>query len=86
MLISKEQFLTEHNRLSPSNLQVTLVLLDRFKDEKRPLLEDNGWSLDKLRVPLISWLISTTAIKKIDFKKEKQGRVFKNYPETKYLS
>lgn len=81
--ISKEQFLIEHNKLSPLNLQATLVLLNRFKKEKRPLLEDNGWSIDKLRIPLISWLLSLPPIKKKNYKKGKKKQIFKNYPCTK---
>ena len=68
--ISKEQFLIEHNRLSPANLQATLVLLDRFKEEKMPLLKDNGWSVDKMRIPFISWMLSFQAISN----KELSGR------------
>jgi len=80
--INKEQFLTEHNKLSPPNLQATMDLLSRFKEEKRPLLKNNGWSIDKLRIPFISWLISLPLLKKkIDKKQKKQ--TFKNYPETK---
>lgn len=62
--ISKEQFLVEHNKLSPLKLQATLVLLNRFKEEKKPLLKDNGWSMEKLRIPFISWLLSLQADKK----------------------
>ncbi len=83
-MINKEQFLIEHNRLSPSNLQVTLFLLNRFKEEKRPLLKDNAWVVDKIRIPLISWLLSLTPAKKKDHKKEKNERVFKSYPDTKF--
>jgi len=86
ILISKEKFLEEHNKLSPSNLQATLVLLNRFKEEKRPLLKDDGWCLDKLRIPFISWL---TAMQEHDGKHDRKSRkkeVFKNYPETHYNS
>lgn len=83
-LISKEKFLEEHNKLSPSNMQATLALLNRFKEEKRPLLKDNGWSIDKLRIPFISWLLALPKdeLKKNKGKKEKE--TFKNYPETHY--
>ena len=83
ILISKEKFLEEHNKLSPSNLQATLALLNRFKEEKKPLLKDNGWCLDKLRIPFISWL---TALQEPE-KKERASRkkeAYKNYPETHY--
>lgn len=56
--ISKEQFLVEHNKLSPSNLQATMALLTKFQEQKKPLLKDNEWSVDKLRIPFISWLSS----------------------------
>ncbi len=79
---SKKQFLTEHNKLSPSNMQATIDLLNRFKEEKRPLLKSNGWSIDKLRAPFISWLISLPLIKNKISKKQKK-QTFKNYPETK---
>jgi hypothetical protein len=85
ILISKEQFLQEHNKLSPSNLKATMALLDRFKEEKKPLMKDNGWCLDKLRIPFISWL---TAMQK-EPKNKRSGKsrkkeIFKNYPETHY--
>ena len=83
ILISKEQFLEEHNKLSPLNLQTTFVLLTRFQEEKRPLLKDNGWSIDKLRIPLISWLLALPERKKRGLKKEKNKQTFKNYPNTK---
>jgi len=69
IFISKEQFLQEHNKLSPANLQATLALLNRFKEEKKPLLKDDNWCLDKLRIPFISWL---TAMKEPD---KKEGRL-----------
>jgi len=86
IFISKEQFLKEHNKLSPSNLQATLTLLNRFKEEKKPLLKDDNWCLDKLRIPFISWLIT------IQEKQNKKGQTskkkgkYKNYPETHYES
>lgn len=86
-MISKEQFLIEHNKLSPLSLQATLFLLTRFQKEKRPLLKNDGWSIDKLRIPFISWLLALPEKKKKkDPKgtpKEKNEQVFKNYPNTK---
>ena len=84
--ISKEQFLQEHNKLSPSNLQATLAMLNRFKEEKKPLLKDNGWCLDKLRIPFISWM--TTMQKSAERKSGRLGKKekYKNYPETHYES
>ena len=55
--IGKEQFLKEHNKLSPKNLQATFSLLTSFQKEKKPLLKDTDWS-NKLRLPFISWLLA----------------------------
>ena len=84
ILINKEQFLEEHNKLSPSNLQATLALLDRFKEEKRPLMKDNGWCLDKLRIPFILWLTAMRDPDKKLARKSKKKEIYKNYPETHY--
>jgi len=56
--LNKKQFLEEHNKLSPSNLQATTALLSRFRIEKALLLKDDNWSIDKLRRPFILWLTS----------------------------
>lgn len=80
-ITSKEQFLIDHNRLSPSNLQATFALLTDFQQEKRPLLKDADWSF-KLRIPFIVWLDALPP-------EENEGATsntnpeFKNYPETK---
>lgn len=63
-LLSKEQFLEEHNRLSPENLKATISLLSRFRTEKASLFKDNNWSLDKLRRPFIIWLTALPFSKK----------------------
>lgn len=83
-MISKEQFLEEHNRLSPVNLQATFALLTQFQEEKRPLLKDNCWSIDKLRIPFISWLTALPESKKKYCRKSRKKQTFKNYPETHY--
>ena len=54
--IGKKQFLIEHNKLSPANFQVTFEMLTDFQEARRPLLKDADWS-NKLRIPLITWLI-----------------------------
>ena len=89
ILISKEQFLEEHNRLSPANLQATLALLNRFKEEKKPLLKDTEWCLDKHRIPFMSWLSSVPESerkggKRKKGKEEDAGLAYRNYPETHY--
>ena len=78
--ISKEQFLAEHNKLSPANLQATFVLLTHFQEEKKPLLKDADWS-HKLRIPFISWLLALPSEKKKYLRKSGK-QVYKNYPET----
>jgi hypothetical protein len=84
IFISKEQFLQEHNKLSPSNLQATLTLLNQFKEEKRPQMKDDGWCLDKLRIPFISWLTAVQEQKKKITGKSRKKEIYKNYPETHY--
>ncbi len=59
-MTTKQQFLSEHNRLSPLNLQATASLLSRFRIEKALLFKNNDWSIDKLRRPFVLWLTSLT--------------------------
>ncbi len=80
--ITKEQFLAEHNRLSPENLQTTFAGLTDFQLAKKSLLKDSNWSL-KLRIPLILWLSALPISKKKLIKKSKKQE-FHNYPETKF--
>jgi len=84
ILISKEQFLQEHNKLSPANMQATLALLNRFKEEKKPLLKDDEWCLEKLRMPFMAWLANLPESEKKSVKRGKEKPGFKNYPETHY--
>ncbi len=56
--LKKEEFLEEHNRLSPNNLKATISLLSRFKKEKASLFKNDDWSIDKIRKPFILWLTS----------------------------
>ena len=84
MFISKEQFLQEHNKLSPANLQATLALLDRFKEEKKPLMKDSDWCLDKHRIPFISWLTNLPKKDKEYGRASRAKERFRNYPETHY--
>jgi len=51
-----EEFLNEHNRLSPSNLQATKEILLRFREEKSTLFAGDDWSLEKIRRPFLEWL------------------------------
>jgi hypothetical protein len=60
----KEQFLEEHNRLSPVNLRATISLLSRFRIEKASLFKGDNWPIDKLRRPFILWLTSLSWDKK----------------------
>ena len=63
-MTKKQQFLLEHNKLSPLNLQATESLLSRFRIERASLFKDNNWSVDKLRRPFILWLTSLTSEKR----------------------
>jgi hypothetical protein len=56
--LKKEEFLEEHNRLSPKNLRATISLLSRFRIEKASLFKGDYWPIDKLRRPFILWLTS----------------------------
>jgi len=57
-ITKKKHFLSEHNKLSPDNLQATMSMLSRFKTERASIFKNNDWSLDKLRRPFILWLTS----------------------------
>jgi hypothetical protein len=57
-MTKKQQFLSDHNKLSPLNLQATISMLSRFRVEKTSLFKDDNWSIDKLRRPFILWLTS----------------------------
>lgn len=56
--LKKEEFLEEHNKLSPESLKATISLLSRFREEKAPLFHDDDWPIDKIRRPFIMWLTS----------------------------
>jgi hypothetical protein len=56
--LNKEEFLEEHNKLSPVDLQATTALLSRFRIDKESLFKNDDWSIDKLRRPFILWLTS----------------------------
>ncbi len=62
--LKKEQFLKEHNKLSPASLKATIPLLSRFRKEKASLFKDDTWSIDKLRRPFVFWLTSLDLGKK----------------------
>ncbi|MDO8435827.1 MAG: hypothetical protein Q7S82_00365 [bacterium] len=70
-MTKKQQFLSEHNKLSPLNLLATTPLLSRFRIEKTLLFKDEDWSIDKLRRPFILWLTSLTTKEKEDMRKKK---------------
>lgn len=62
--LKKEEFLEEHNKLSPDNLKATIFMLSRFRTEKASLFKDDTWSIDKLRRPFILWMTSSDLGKK----------------------
>ena len=70
--LKKEQFLEEHNKLSPLNLQATTSLLSHFRIEKTSLFKDDNWSIDKLRRPFILWLTSLPAGEKENIEKNEK--------------
>lgn len=63
-MTQKQQFLLDHNKLSPLNLQATVAMLSRFRVEKASLFKDDNWSIDRLRRPFIFWLTSLTTQEK----------------------
>lgn len=71
-MTKKQQFLLEHNKLSPSNLQTTISLLSRFRIEKTSLFKDDNWSIDKLRRPFILWLTSLAVEEKENIEKKNE--------------
>jgi len=72
-MTKKEQFLIEHNKLSPLNMQATMPLLSHFKIDKGTLFKDKSWNLDKLRRPFIIWLTSLKSEEKEIINKEKEA-------------
>lgn len=64
IMTTKEQFLIEHNKLSPKNLMATIDLLISFKTEKPGLFKSDDWPIDKIRRPFIFWLTSLARTKK----------------------
>ena len=69
-MTKKENFLKEHNKLSPLNLQATMLLLSRFRIEKAKIFKNNDWSIEKLRRPFIFWLTALSTKDKEEIKKE----------------
>jgi hypothetical protein len=69
--LNKDQFLEEHNKLSPENLKATIPLLSRFRTENESMFKNDNWSIDKLRRPFILWLTSLTIEEKMDIKRKK---------------
>ena len=67
-MTKKQQFLLDHNKLSPLTLQATTFLLSRFKIDKATLFKDDNWSIEKLRRPFILWLTSLTTEEKREIK------------------
>ena len=61
--LKKEQFLEQHNKISPESLQATASLLSRFRIEKASLFRTEDWPIDKIRRPFIMWLTSLSVEK-----------------------
>lgn len=66
--LKKEQFLEEHNKMSPVSLQATASLLSRFRIEKASLFHGDDWPIDKFRRPFIIWLTSLSLEKNKEIK------------------
>ncbi len=66
-MTTKEQFLTEHNKLAPENLKATMEMLTCFREEKPMLFKDDDWAIDKIRRPFILWATSLSRVKKEKF-------------------
>ena len=70
---TKEMFLSEHNKLSPLEMQATTSLLSRFRVEKAAIFKDNDWPVDKIRRPFILWLTSLSIKEKKDINKNQKA-------------
>ena len=68
---TKEEFLSEHNKLSPLNLQATTALLSRFRIERASIFKDDNWLIDKVRRPFILWFTSLPIRERGNIKKKK---------------
>jgi hypothetical protein len=75
MTTTLEEFLAEHNRLSPVNLQATKEILLRFQDEKSSLFRDGDWSVEKIRRPFVVWLCAVSLDKKRPHRAQESGWV-----------
>ena len=69
-MTKKQNFLLEHNKLSPVAMQATVFMLSRFRMDKAALFKNEEWSIDKLRRPFILWLTSLTDEEKKSIKQE----------------
>jgi len=79
-MTKKQEFLSEHNRLSSPEMQSTLSLLSRFRVEKSLLFKDEEWSIDKLRRPFILWLTSLSpAERELTIAKSQSKQGWQNY-------
>ena len=72
IMSSRQQFLLEHNKLSPPNLQVTSEILSKFRLEKANLFKGSGWPTEKLRRPFIMWLTSLSTAERDDMQKNQK--------------
>jgi hypothetical protein len=72
--MTQKEFLLEHNKLSPINLQTTIALLNRFKLEKTSLFKDENWPIEKIRRPFVFWLTSMTSADKEAIRSEREHR------------
>jgi hypothetical protein len=95
-MTTKQEFLLEHNRLSPASLWATEEMLSRFRMEKSSVFKDNDWSVEKLRRPFIIWLTSLSLQEKEKIRNsnsrldpKKPGTIvhaFNSYPRKRGIS
>ncbi len=82
-MTNKENFLIEHNKLSPLSLQADLVMLTQFREQaKVSLFKNDDWNVDKLRRPFIIWLTGLATVQKKLAKKPEvvDNKKFNIYP------
>jgi hypothetical protein len=97
IMTTKQQFLLEHNRLSPTAMRATEEMLSRFRMEKAAIFKDEDWSVEKLRRPFILWMTSQSIQEReknensnrMELAREKSmaaTHVFNSYPKKRGIS
>ena len=58
LFLNKEQFLTEHNKLSSKDWRATIQEFSRFAKKNPNLCKNGKWTIEKVRRPFIEWLVN----------------------------